>query len=161
MEELGKYILSIVSAAVIVSICSSVTGERSALSGFIRITGGLFMAIVILTPISDWDWDGEFPTLEMFEQEAEFALSNGTDLAREAESEIISAETCAYILDKAESMGADISVEVILNGGDLPVPDTVYLSGKIAPYARNRIESMIETDIGIPKERQIWLEQIG
>ena len=119
------------------------------------------MAIVILTPISDWIWDGEFLTLEMFQQEAEFALSKGTDLAREAESEIISTETCAYILDKAESMGADISVDVILNNGEPPIPDTVYLCGKISPYARNRIENMIETDIGIPKERQIWLEKIG
>jgi hypothetical protein len=37
-----------------------------------------------------------------------------------------------------------------------PVPVEVRLSGDISPYIKTRLQSILEDDLGISKENQIW-----
>ena len=70
--------------------------------------------------------------------------------------EIITDKTCAYILDKAETLRAQLTVQVILSDEELPVPERIYLTGQASPYARSMLQRLIEEELGVPKERQIW-----
>ena len=69
---------------------------------------------------------------------------------------IIKEKTEAYILEKAESLGLDISVEINFGEADSMVPTEVRISGPVSPYAKDQLSKTISTDLGIPEERQIW-----
>ena len=76
-------------------------------------------------------------------------------MAGEAEGNIIKSRVQAYILDKADSFGTSLEVEVILDQDHIPV--SVELQGNISPYARAQLTEIIEEDLGIPKEHQLWI----
>jgi hypothetical protein len=72
-------------------------------------------------------------------------------------AERIIQQTQAYILDKARSLDAELTVEVFLGDGTIPVPIGVRLEGNISPYARKLLSQMLQDDLGIPAEEQIWI----
>ena len=59
-------------------------------------------------------------------------------------------------MDKAESLGAELTVEVTLSDDELMVPCAVKLSGAISPYAKKVLSDTIAKDLGIQVEEQIW-----
>jgi len=65
--------------------------------------------------------------------------------------------TRAYILEKAETFGAELTVEVMLDDSSIPVPSGVRIRGNISPYNREKLGSIIQRDLGIPTEAQIWI----
>ena len=114
------------------------------------------LAFVILSPVGDWDPDAVASFAQFYDTEGERAAEAGVNMASDAMQEIISAETCAYILDKATELGAEISVEVQLTDENLPVPKSVFLEGNISPYGKKQLTGWMETELGIPEEHQIW-----
>ena len=89
---------------------------------------------------------------ESQERQAELA-----DTQTEAMASIIAEQTEAYILDKAGELGAEVTVRVeTRTGGDgVPVPWSAELTG-----ARSEaLASALETELGIPAERQVWHER--
>ena len=67
---------------------------------------------------------------------------------------IITQQTQSYILDKADTLGVCLEVGVELN--EEMVPWRVTMAGEASPYARQRLEGIIQDDLGIPAERQVW-----
>lgn len=153
MEALRQYILSVVTAAM---LCGIVTGLFPSGTGkqVVRLICGLFLAYTVLAPISR----GELPNLTDFSlgipEEAAQAVAVGENLARDSMAEIIKSETEAYILDKARSLQAEVTVEVSVNEEN--VPDSVTVSGAVSPYVRRQLQRIIESDLGIAKENQKW-----
>ena len=157
MAEFGRYILSVVTAAMIVCICCSIFHEKSLMGALTRMIGGLFLAIVMLSPVAHWDYDVVTTFAQSFEIAGADAAREGSNLAADAMSAIIKEEISAYILDKAESLHAELTVEVMLSSGESPVPESVRIKGNVSPYAKAQLQRIMEKDLGIPKERQIWI----
>lgn len=86
-------------------------------------------------------------------------MSDGKNASATAWSESIIAGTEAYILEKTKAMNVDLNVEVELSEDEVPMPAGVKLIGKVAPYAKSVLSDMIERDLNIPKECQIWISQ--
>ena len=82
-------------------------------------------------------------------------VSAGEDLASDAVRSYIKSHAESYILDKAEEYGASLSADVILGEDDLPV--SVCLAGRISPYGKLRLQELLETQLGIGREDQIWI----
>lgn len=139
-----------------VSLCGSFFDEKSTVGALVRMVGGLLLAFVMLSPVAGWD----FAEVAAFAQTYDFVDRKvsmlGSDMAAEAVGAIITEKTSAYILDKASNLGADLSVEVTLSSDSIPVPESVYLSGSVSPYAKRQLQHIIDEELGIPKERQIW-----
>ena len=115
------------------------------------------MVITVAAPLAQlqpYDLAERFPVVG---EEVEDAVSNGKGAAYEAMAASIKAQTEAYILDKAESFGASLTVEVSVEGPDLPVPCGVRIAGSISPYGKKQLSDMIVKDLGIPAEEQIWI----
>jgi hypothetical protein len=93
-------------------------------------------------------------------QEVEYAgsslVTEGENSSRQAMAKRIKEKTEAYILDKANSLDARVSVTVSLTEDTVPVPCGVILRGSISPYARMRLKEIITQDLGIPEEGQTW-----
>lgn len=141
----------------IVGILTSVSDSKSTQGALIRMIGGLFLAFTVIAPITDFDMDVLMDLGNELSTEAEKAASRGQDLAADAMSEIIKQETQAYILDKAASYGAELTVEVEVNREESAVPESVVLRGAVSPYAKAQLQQIMETELGIPKENQIWI----
>lgn len=156
MEELGKYILSVAASAIIVGILSSVIDPKSGTGALVKLVGGLCLTVAVIRPVVNFDFDALLAYSEDFSTEGESAAAAGQDLAREAMGDIIKSETEAYILDKAGLYRADLKVEVNLSDDLIPVPVGVTIRGDISPYGKSQMQSLIESELNIPKENQVW-----
>ena len=123
----------------------------------VRLVGGLLLTLAILRPLAGLDWEG--PALEAgsFQsrtaEQAEIYRKN----QQEALAAIIAEKTGAYIWDKANQLGLACQVTVATAAGEsgIPLPDTVTILGPYSPA----LAACIEKEVGLPAEKQIWLEE--
>lgn len=150
------YLLRIISASIICSIISSIGTKSSAVWTVIRLLSRIFLVITLISPLlhinfSDITYFSDnisFEANQIIEQKISEMNSNLRNSIKE--------QTEAYILNKATSMNLDLIVEVTVSNDDPPVPVSVSLSGRIAPYAKTQLSQLISDDLGISKENQKW-----
>ena len=119
-----------------------------------KLIVGIFLTLTAVRPLADIDL-GAVPSLvEVYSIQAEEAVREGELMMETQTQAIIKSRLEAYILDKAEVMGVSLEVNIALNENGLPI--SVRLSGAVPPGAKKRLQSIIETDLGIPKEAQTW-----
>ena len=154
MNALVRYVLSVTAAALLVSILRTISGGGS-MSRLTKLLSGLFLAITVLSPLVHLEIPDPGSWLEYHLAEGEAAAADGEAMAKAYTDAIISAEVEAYILDKAASLGVDLNVEVWLN--DTGLPESVALSGQIAPSDRQVLSQFIDHDLGVGEEAQTWI----
>ena len=127
-------------------------GRERALVGLVC---GLLLTLALLEPLAEleWaaaarDWPGpaQAALAESYRQEGQAALSA-----------VIAEKTEAYILDKADRLGLRCAVEVAVSAGEsgIPLPDAVTIRGGYSAA----LAACIEEEVGVPPEKQIWLEE--
>lgn len=151
-----KYILSVLSAAIISAIVSGIAGESGASGKLIRLVSGIFLAFVIVSPVADIDLSEYIRQIEDYEADGSDFAAYGKHASEKAQAEIIIPRIEAYILDKAEELKLDIHAEVTLSEGEYPAPSSVVLSGYASPYARQALNEWIADSLGISKESIVW-----
>lgn len=119
----------------------------------VKLLSGLFLTITVICPMLKFDIPDITEYFQSYSQEAAYSSGIGEKLAEEAMAEIIKEESEAYILDKAADFHADLSVEVSVKE---MYPVAVILEGSISPYAKSQLEAILENDLGITKENQLW-----
>ena len=157
MEKLGIYILSVTAAALLLGILQSIAGKKGTHVALLKLIGGLFLTFTTIAPIAnielerllDFPWD--------FAVQGNAIAQQGQEYAQYQLHGIIKDRCEAYILDKAQTYQADVTVEVMLSQDEVPVPSSVRLQGSISPYARQALQQWLQDDLGVPKEQQIWI----
>lgn len=153
MEGLRQYAVSVVAAAIICSILTRLASQDTA-KGLIRLLCGLVLTIVVIRPIVRM----EFPAVKEITlpplPDAENAVEEGTELAKESMDGIIKSTCEAYILNKANELGANIQVSVSVNAQHIPF--AVKITGEVTSDVRKQLERTLEEDLGITKEHQSW-----
>ena len=155
MSQLGDYVLTVISASVIVAILCTFFGDKGGVSEILKVICGIFLTFVVINPLVKLDFSAVLNYLEHVNIEGMEAASAGENMAREAEGDIIKSRVQAYILDKADSFGIRLNVEVVLDQENIPV--SVELQGNISPYAKTRMIEIITEELGIAKENQLWI----
>ena len=155
MSQLAGYVLSVISGSIMVAVVCSFFDDKSSVSSVIKLICGLFLTFVVVNPFVTLDFSKIHDYLQDFTLEGMEVASSGENMAREAEGDIIKSRVQAYILDKAEFLGTQLDVEVILNQDNIPV--SVELEGNISPYAKAQMAEMITEDLAIAKEYQLWI----
>ena len=123
----------------------------------VRLVGGLLLTLAILRPLSQMDWEGVALEAGSFQsrtaEQAEIYRKN----QQEALAAIIAEKSEAYIWDKANQLGLACQVTVTTAAGEsgIPLPDTVTILGPYSPA----LAACIEEEVGLPAEKQIWLEE--
>lgn len=156
MEDLQAYVLSVTAGAVLCTLAVMIVGEKGTSAAIVRLICGIIMASIVIKPLGNLvsvNLSGYYGDLEA---QAAAAVSAGTETAYRLTSERIKEQTCSYILDKAESLGLSLEVDVTLDRGTIPVPIQVSISGHASPSARSALTQIISQDLGIGKEDQIW-----
>lgn len=155
MDGLRQYVLELVIAALICGIITGLVKEGS-LREILKFICGVFLAVTVLRPIVGTDFLTLLDFSHLHTDDAAQAVSAGENLSRDAAAAIIKAECEAYILDKAAQLEVQISAEVTLSEDDPPVPVSVLITGNVTPYNKLRLEEIIQEDLGITKENQLW-----
>lgn len=155
MSRLGDYVFSVIAVALINSLVSGML-QDPAMKGIVKIVCGMVLTIAVVAPVlhadfDAWEWFGD-GILES----ADAVVEEGEALAYNALYDRIKQETEAYIQDKAAQLNAEIAVTVILNKGDPPIPIGAEIEGKVIPYTKQRLEKILETQLGIAKENIEW-----
>lgn len=99
--------------------------------------------------------------LTQWENPVEGYRSRAESMVAEAQQDVqdqlksqIQEQTQAYILDKANTLGMSLEVQVELDSDFIPWQ--VTLKGPVSPYARQQLKEVLKNELGIPEERQVW-----
>lgn len=157
MDLLRQWIMGITCAAVLLA------GARCLMpAGGVRkvgsLAGGLLLLLAVAAPLTKLD-EG---ALSLAMTEYRMAESGSAGLL-ELENKrllkaIIEEQTAAYILDKAEALGAACTAEVTYeySGDGTAYPTAVTVRGELTRQQQDRLTQFIEADLAIPKENQTY-----
>ena len=157
MEWICNYLLRIICAAILCGLVTGFVGNKGAIGSTVKMLAGIVMVLTMVSPWTTLDFQDTTNYFEGITAEADRILADTKETTNQSLSAIIKNKTEAYILDKADSFGAELTVEVSLDGSDLPVPSSVRICGSLSPYARKRLENVISDEIGIALEDQKWI----
>lgn len=160
MEFMRSWILSVTVSAMIIAIAEGLM-PAGTVKKVGKLTGGLVLMLGILQPIVRLDYDELFLAANSLqditvETQVEHKESNNALL-----KSIIEKETAAYVLDKAQSLGYSCVVSVCCELGEdkIPYPDRVKVRGKLDEEQQKKISKLISEDLGIPKEKQTYINE--
>lgn len=151
-----SYIISIVVAGIVGAITRALLNQNTATGKILNILTGVLMCVTILAPLTRISFSSVTDYLNTLSVDANYYTQSGMDDAKTNINTIIKAQSEAYILDKAKSLGLEVAVEVELDVND-SVPCGVTIKGTISPYAKRVMETYIEETIGITKGHQKWI----
>lgn len=153
MGVVREYLISVTAAALICSVAVKLV-RNGTVGAVIKLLTGILMALVVLMPLLQIRLGNLELYIDDVRSEAGIVAGNGETMAKKAMEEIISQRVQTYILDKAGSLGAVLSVHV---GLEDCVPCCVTLEGSISPYSKSVLQEYIRTQLGIDVEDQIWI----
>lgn len=150
------YVLSILSSAIVCGTTELFANKDSAIGKLIHLLGRLLIVVSLLSPLANFTFYDVSAYFESINFDAETYAKSGEKYAYDQKSEIIFSKLEAYILDKANQLQCDISVDISLTEGEYPIPNRVQLFGTVSPYAKEVLSSYIEDTLGIARENQKW-----
>lgn len=160
MDVIRQWLLGVTCTAMVLALAESIVPEGG-VKRVCRLAGGLVLMLAAVSPIIKLDEDALARALTEYRvttQDYGEVLVEKNDLLYKA---IIEETTAAYISDKAEGMGITCQVEVSFAYDDegSPYPWSVSVSGSWTEEQERQLSSFLETDLGIPAQRQ-QLERI-
>lgn len=156
MQQLGQYVVSLTSVALISGILLSLVREGPTHT-FLRLLTGILMIITALPPLTDVTVPDLMQFASDYLQEGNEAAEQGNRMAKEERILRIKEALEEYIYDKASALGEELCVSACLDESGNPV--SVQLIGSIDSKARQELQTFITKELGIRKENQEWIGQ--
>ena len=156
MAWFSNYIIAVVAAAIICSTVRVLVGNKSAPAAIVKLITGLLLTVTMITPLTNIKFSDISNYIDDFSLESDAVVDVGSSYAAEKTAAIIKARTEAYILDKAQVLGANVVTHVILSNDPPYKPCSVTMTGNVSPYAKQRLMAFITQDLGISEVDQIW-----
>ena len=156
MQQLGRYVLSLTAATILCSVVLSMFRDGT-VRRILRIVCAIILTITALSPLTDYKIPDFSELSGCYLSEGKVIASMGEDLAGLEKRKCIQLQLEAYILDKANGMGANLRPEVTVDANGFPVE--IRLQGQCSERIRQELTDMITNDLGIPKEDQKWTGQ--
>lgn len=120
--------------------------------------GGLVMILAALSPLVKVSSQDIASAISKYRFKAE-AMRTGIDIgSTDVMEAIIQEQTEAYILDKAEELGLELTVSVRTTRADdgWPYPSFVELTGSFTEGGREKLSKIIETELALGPDSQEW-----
>ena len=155
IELLRTWIFGLTAASALLALAETLVTPEG-IRRVLRLVGGVLMIVVLLQPLIRIDLEDLDFSLEAYQREVEDLTLTYTQQQKEEISAGIEAQLTSYIWDKAQELGLTCQISVTVEEGEdgVPLPQSVTVIG---PYSEE-LSSMIETDLGIPREKQNWQE---
>lgn len=155
-----QWLLGVVAASVLSSIAMLIT-PAGRVRQVTRMTCGVVCALAMISPLLQIDMDTLFVSMAAYEQAAQSIMERAEEESKMLERTYIEEECAAYILSKAteKQVPADAVTVSARWDDELSVwyPWSVDIEG---PYSQG-LSALMETELGIPPERQTWMQTEG
>lgn len=156
MDGIREYLISVTAAALLCGILKTLIGEKGNSAALVRLICGIFLALTVIRPLKQLNLTDISLLPSGLMAQARATSGEGADHTRQTTSEIIKQRCEAYILDKAQALGATVRVEIRISEDGEIIPVSSMITGNLSPYARNQLSSALEKDLGIAQEDQKW-----
>lgn len=154
MDGIRQYIVSAVAAGTVCAVVKVLLPEKGMAARLLRLVCGIFLTFTLLSPLKKLEIPDYSNYLSDFSGEGQAIAQSGEKLARDAMGDIIKSQSEAYILDKAQTLNASVTVDISLDEDLLPTE--AVLTGTVSPYGKSVLTACME-ELGIAKERQTWI----
>jgi hypothetical protein len=131
--------------------------SKGTMHTLIKWISGLVVTVTVLNPLVKGDliqWD---IAISEFRENKEIAIEEGLRIGEEALADRICESTCAYILNEASDMGANVEVEIELQESYPYQPEQVRIFGGVSPYIKQQLSIFLQRELGITEDQQIWV----
>ena len=155
MDGIKTYLLSVLVIAFVCSFINRLVSNR-ANSAVLKMITGLIVTMTVLQPLKGIYWGPSSPFSLDYKDQITDAIAKGETEKQKALTDIIRQEVVTYILRQAKMLHVDVTVDVVLTDAAMPVPEFVRISGNVAPYAKQQLINIIERELGVAEENQIW-----
>lgn len=156
MGAISGYILTVICIAIVSAIVTRICGNNQSVGNIIKLITAVAMTITIIAPFLSISVDGLSNYMHTIEMDANGIVSRAQEQAKNDLQAIITEKVETYIINKAATYDAEISVSVEIPASDSLIPDTITIEGEVSPYIKEILVKIIEDDLGIPEDRQIW-----
>lgn len=152
------YLIEITAAAILAALIRKLAPKSGGGRGA-RLGAGLLVLLCLLQPLGRFYRDGTALFSRDWGQVDPMASDEVSREANRLMESLITQQAEAYILDKARAMGlkAEVTVKVRLEDR-YPVPWAVTIRGSPTGQQKSALETEIQDALGIPPERQEWLQ---
>ena len=150
---LREWLTSIVVVTLLLSVAQTLVPEGS-IRRVVSFVGGLILLAVLLRPVLGTDLERLRLDLDGYERELQNAREELSSAGDTEVAERIAERTAAYISDKADALGLEVTVRVEAAAGPdgVTLPEKAELTGA---YSQELADFMAR-ELGIPAERQVW-----
>lgn len=155
MAAAREWLTAVAAVTLLLSVAQLLVppGNLREIASFV---GGLILLAAIMQPLLKIDLSDIQLDFSSYQGAVEQRQAELENTQKEELTSLIEAETEAYISDKAKSMGLTLKVRVTAEAdeGGMPVPVRVEITG---PWSGG-LSGWLETELGLPAERQVWNE---
>ena len=155
MAAARAWLTAVVSVTLLLSVVQTLIPKGS-LREIASFVWGLLLLAVLLRPLGSVDLSAVSLDLAPYRQTVE---RRQAELEQEGQKELIGlieAELGSYIWDKAADLGLTLQVQVTVEPDGSGVPATV--SVELTGPKSEALSRWLETELGVPAERQVWNE---
>ncbi len=158
LDALRGWVLTITATALLCALARALTPKNGKKA--VGVACAFAMMAAMLGICGDVDALGVGMYVEQYRAQADETVKNAQERARSETRFIIEARCEAYILDKAAALGVPldgVSVTAKWSGEGFWYPDGCALRGDES----RELSRVIEAELGISMEKQIWSTQDG
>lgn len=162
MEALRQWICGVTCAAMIAALCKAISPKGPA-ARVGRLAAGLLVALAAMSPFFEMDLESigrEVSAIGENRQEYVQVLERQNE---ELWKKVIEQDTAAYILDKAKRQGIDCGAEVTCAADEdgALYPERVQIVGALTTQQREQISKLLQSELGVPPDRQEFTQEVG
>lgn len=156
MDSIRQYILGIVAASVLCSIIIRLVNAKTANATLIKTICSIALTICIISPLVGFDLlDTVKYDINDYLDGETYATDSFSTTQKQIQT-VIKERTQAYVLEKAKSYDCDLHIDITISKEAPYKPISAHASGQISPAVKQKLQQIMEADLGIPRERQLW-----
>lgn len=156
-QHLKEYLLAISAACLLYTVVMTMIPEGS-IRKIAELVSGMMVILATLSPLVELDTSSISSAISQYTLRTDYVQREIEFGSRELMCQVIRKKCETYILDKAENMGVQLSVEVYLDDqAEVPYPTRVLLRGNWTIDEQAALRRCIAEDLGVPEDRQEWV----
>ena len=148
MGAIREYFLQIVAVCMIAAICNSIV-KNQLIARVIRLVSGILILLVVIAPLAKVDIAS---LSDVFGETTQV----DKDAYHTAFCEQVQAATQEHIERIAQEYGVCVKTEVTVSDDEVPIPVGITIIGSPNVQQFSQLSDYIESQLGIPKEEQVW-----
>ena len=158
MGPVRQYMISVIAAGVVCAVFKGILGKGTS-SKIVGVLCGMFMLFTFIGPLKDMDVLDVIGVFRWDDDVAVASVRKGEAFVNDAMADIISSQIASYVEKKADELGTEVRVEVVLSDDEIPAPVGMDIAGQVSPYVRGQLEAYISDNIGLNREEIRWIGQ--